>query len=126
MKRVALILFAFVYLVSVTGILVSSICCLDKLSSLKAGYRLSSGQDKTCSDITGCCSRTQHVFKVNDTHVGSATLSVSRPYAGAILLCFTPGHAVQLPQNSYCYLESSRESSPPPPCIYKLYRNYRI
>ncbi|MBW4890635.1 hypothetical protein KXQ82_12945 [Mucilaginibacter sp. HMF5004] len=126
MKRVALLLLTFAYLVSVTGFKISSMTCLGKLSSIKAGYRWAGMQAKTCTNMTGCCSRTQHVFKVNDAHVGTVSLSLNKPYAGGILLCFSAEKVLdRLSLNVQQYVAGDSEPGPPA-CIYKLQHNYRI
>jgi hypothetical protein len=87
MKRTALILLTSVYLLSCLGLGVNRFYCCGKLASVTFLYGVPDNTGKQSADKNNCCKNEKQCFKVRDSHVNVALLSLNTP-APAIVPSF--------------------------------------
>jgi len=127
-KRAALILLTFIYVLSCTGIAVNSFYCCGKLASVKFEY---GAADNALTQIKksgkGCCRHELLNLKVKDNHFNPATFSINKPAAIDLPLfaCAVQPVVIALPTISTCYKGNAPPGAADNP-IYTLNCAYRI
>jgi hypothetical protein len=127
-KRAALILLTFIYVLSCTGMAVNSFYCCGKLASVKLEY---GAADNALTQIKkngkGCCRHELLNLKVKDNHFTPAVFSISKPVAIALPLF---GFTVQPVVIALRTINSCYKGNAPPGLadnpIYTLHCAYRI
>ncbi len=87
MKRTALILLTSIYLLSCLGLGVNRFYCCGKLASVTFLYGAPDHTGKRSANKDNCCKNEQQSFKIKDSHVHVAALSLTTPIP-AVLPCF--------------------------------------
>ncbi|MFA6086330.1 hypothetical protein [Mucilaginibacter sp.] len=128
MKRIALISLTVIYLLSASGITVSSFYCCGKLESTSVSF--DSAQKTACKMATGmpgCCKTKTQLFKVKDQHVGSQALSLNAGLFHAIIpACSIFDFSVYSFKPDYTAFNSHAPPDWPQAPVYILNCTYRI
>ena len=128
MKRTALILLTFVYLLSCTGVAVNRFYCCGKLATVNFIYGASDHSDsKTDKKKDDCCKKERLNFKIKDNHFSAASFSLHHPLPVVISnrISFDLDEVANLVSSNDAYHGNAPPGFTVEP-IYTLYCNYRI
>ena len=78
MKRTALILLTAIYLISCVGMSVNRFYCCGNLTSTTFSYGASDNSSQS-GNKNKCCGHEKQSFKVKDSHVTTASISLDHP-----------------------------------------------
>jgi hypothetical protein len=127
-KRTALILLTFVYLLSCTGVAVDRFYCCGKLATVNLIYGASDHSDsKTDKKKDNCCKNERQNFKIKDNHFSAASFSLHHPLPVVISnrISFDLGEVASLVPLINVYHGHAPPGFAVVP-IYTLYCTYRI
>jgi len=128
MKRSALLILTFVYLVSCVGIAVNRYYCCGKLASVKLVYgELAKNSHQKGKKRPACCRNEVKTFKINDTYFNSQAYILGNPSPVTLPYFTLVDFKLQtaLPQAVITYYAKAPPGSPHVP-IYTLDCDYRI
>ena len=77
MKGIAIILFAALYLVSISGVAVSSFYCCGKLKETYVFYSTATPENCKGNKLPGCCDTKTTLVKVKDNHSPAAPIKIN-------------------------------------------------
>ena len=125
MKRSALILLTSMYLISCLGMGIDRFYCCGKLASVKLVYGASDTETGKAKKVN-CCRNEVRNFKINDTHFGGISFSLTDPLPVVLQhVSFSLSTLYPTANNSVVHYSNAPPGHPDIP-VYTLNCAYRI
>ncbi|MFC0514234.1 hypothetical protein ACFFGT_08490 [Mucilaginibacter angelicae] len=125
MKKIAVILLALIYSVSVYGVTINKFYCCGKLADVSLSAASSSKMDSKAGN-NDCCKTIETNIKVKDNHFSAKTdLTFKNSFALIIPVFFIPASLERITLKEVCAYNSQAPPVRRNP-LYILYSNYRI